>query len=51
MITESLLRQIEIGRSGKQWGYSMGLPKLEEIIDGVSKGVYTLVFSPTGSGR
>lgn len=51
MIAESLLRQIEIGRSGKQWGYSMGLPKLEEIIDGVSRGVYTLVFSPTGSGK
>lgn len=51
MITESLLHQIDIGRSGEQWGYSMGLPKLEEIIDGVTRGVYTLVFSPTGSGK
>lgn len=51
MITESLLHQIEVGREGKQWGYSMGMPKLESIIDGVSRGVYTLVFSPTGSGK
>jgi replicative DNA helicase len=51
MIAESLLHQIEVGRLGKQWGYSMGLPKLEEIIDGVSRGIYTLVFSPTGSGK
>jgi replicative DNA helicase len=51
MIAESLLHQIEVGRNGQQWGYSMGLPKLEEIIDGVSRGVYTLVFSPTGSGK
>lgn len=51
MIAESLLHQIESGREGKQWGYSMGLPKLEGIIDGVSRGVYTLVFSPTGSGK
>jgi replicative DNA helicase len=51
MIAESLLHQIEAGREGKQWGYSMGLPKLEGIIDGVSRGVYTLVFSPTGSGK
>lgn len=51
MITESLLHQIDIGREGRQWGYSMGLPKLEEIIDGVSRGVYTLLFSQTGSGK
>lgn len=51
MITESLLHQIDKGRQGDQWGYSMGLPKLEEIIDGVSRGVYTLIVSPTGTGK
>lgn len=51
MIVESLLRQINIGRTGQHWGYSMGLPKLEEIIDGVSRGTYTLLFSPTGTGK
>ena len=51
MITNSLLHQIEIGRLGNSWGYSMGLPKLEGIIDGVSRGVYTLLFSGTGSGK
>lgn len=51
MITESLLHQIDKGRQGDHWGYSMGLPKLEEVIDGVSKGVYTLIISPTGTGK
>lgn len=51
MIAESLLNQIASGREGKNWGYSMGLPKLEEIVDGVAQNTYTLVFSPTGSGK
>lgn len=51
MITNSLLHQITYGREGRNWGYSMGLPKLEEIIDGVTQGTYTLVFSPTGTGK
>lgn len=50
MISESLLHQIETGREGTNWGYSMGLPKLEEVVDGVTQGTYTLVFSPTGTG-
>ena len=29
MITDALLKQIEVGREGKNTGYSMGLPKLE----------------------
>lgn len=51
MITNSLMHQITLGREGKNWGYSMGLPKLEGIIDGVTKNTYTLLFSGTGSGK
>lgn len=51
MISESLFKQIEAGRSGSNWGYSMGLPKLESIMDGVTQGTYTLLFSGTGSGK
>lgn len=51
MITESLLNQINIGRLGKNQGYSMGLPKLESIIDGVTQQNYTLIFSSSGCGK
>lgn len=51
MITESLIEQIEAGRTGKNHGYSMGLPKLESIVDGVTANTYTLVFSPSGTGK
>lgn len=51
MIANSLMHQITYGREGKNWGYSMGLPKLEEIIDGVTQSTYTLIFSPTGTGK
>lgn len=51
MITDSLLHQISLGREGKNTGFPMGLPKLENIIDGVIQNNYTLVFSPTGSGK
>lgn len=51
MITNSLIHQITLGRDGKNWGYRMGLPKLESIIDGVTQNTYTLIFSGTGSGK
>lgn len=51
MITNSLIHQITLGREGKNWGYGMGLPKLETIIDGVTQNTYTLLFSGTGSGK
>ncbi len=51
MIAESLLNQITIGREGKNWGFSLGLPKLESIIDGVTKSTYTLIMSPSGVGK
>lgn len=50
-ITESLLKEIELGKTGKNAGFSMGLPKLESIIDGVTKQTYTVVFSNSGSGK
>lgn len=51
MITESLLKQIDIGRLGKNHGFSMGLPKLESIVDGVIANTYTLIFSSSGVGK
>lgn len=51
MITESLLKSISDGREGKNKGFSMGLPKLESVIDGVCANTYYLVFSPSGTGK
>ena len=51
MISKSLLNQIENGRLGNNHGFSLGLPKLESIIDGVTKNTYTLIMSPSGIGK
>lgn len=51
MITDQLLQNVEEGRKGKLWGYGMGLPKLEGIIDGVTQGTYTLLFAGSGIGK
>lgn len=51
MIAESLLREIDRGREGLNQGYSLGLPKLEEYIDGLCKRTSTLIFSDSGSGK
>ena len=51
MITESLLAKIDRGREGKNQGLSIGLEKLEEVIDGVTQGTYTLIYGGTGSGK
>lgn len=50
MITEALIKQIDLGRKGRNKGYSMGLPKLESVVDGVTSNTYTLIFSPSGVG-
>ena len=50
-ITESLLQEIDIGREGRAQGYSMGLPKIESIIDGVTKRTMTVLASGTGQGK
>lgn len=51
MITESLIQAIDRGREGREQGYSIGLPKLEQIIDGVCKGTYTLIGAESGVGK
>ena len=51
MITENLLAQIDKGRQGKNWGLPMGMPKLEQYIDGLSQSTYTLLFSSSGTGK
>lgn len=50
MITESLIQAIDRGREGREQGYSIGLSKLEQIIDGVCKGTYTLIGAESGVG-
>lgn len=50
-ITESLLKEIELGREGRSHGYGMGLPKMESIIDGVTKQTMTVIGANTGSGK
>lgn len=51
MIVKSLLAEIDRGREGKSQGFSIGLPKLEEYVDGVTKGTYTLIFAESGVGK
>lgn len=51
MIAESLLKSIDLGRSGRNHGISMNMPKLESLIDGVTKGTNTLIFSNSGTGK
>ena len=50
-IVSSVLSQIEKGMKGENWGLSMGLPKLESVIDGVTQSTYSLIFGSTGSGK
>ena len=51
MIIDEIFKQIDAGRAGDNHGYSMGLPKLEGIIDGVTKETYTLILSNSGAGK
>lgn len=50
-IAESLLQEIDLGREGRAQGYSMGLPKLESIVDGVTRRTMTVLASGTGQGK
>ena len=50
-ITEALFQEIDSGREGKAQGYSMGLPKLESVMDGVTKRTMTVIASGTGQGK
>ena len=51
MITDELIAAIQRGREGKAQGYSIGLPKLEQVIDGVCKKTYYLITAESGVGR
>ncbi len=51
MISSELLAEVDRGRLGLNHGFSMGLPKLESIIDGISRETYTLIISNSGSGK
>lgn len=46
-----LYKLIETGREGKNTGYSTGIPKLDEYTGGVRRGIYTLIFGTSGSGK
>lgn len=50
-IFERILNEVKRGREGLNAGASMGLPKLEGIIDGVTQNTYTLIISSSGSGK
>lgn len=51
MIIDEIFKQIDAGRAGENHGCSMGLPKFEEIVDGVTKETYTLILSNSGAGK
>ena len=51
MISQKLIEEIDRGREGLNHGTAMGLPKLEGIIDGVSRETYTLILSNSGAGK
>lgn len=50
-MSSSLKQLIEKGKLGKNIGYSMGLPKLESVIDGIVKQIYTVIAGSTGTGK
>ena len=50
-VIEALLEEINLGREGRSQGYSMGLPKLESIVDGLTRRTMTVLASGTGQGK
>ena len=51
MISEYLLYEIDRGRLGLNHGICMKLPRIESIIDGVTRETYTLILSNSGAGN
>lgn len=49
--TDLLFEKIKDGRAGKNKGISTGIPKLDEYTGGIQKGLYTLIFGTSGSGK
>ena len=50
-IVDLLYSEIQDGLKGKNIGYSLGLPKLEDITDGLTRSTYTLLFAGSGIGK
>lgn len=50
-IKDEIIAEIQKGRAGNNQGLSMGLSKLESIIDGVCQETYTLIISNSGAGK
>lgn len=48
---DELYDDIDKGRNGSSWGYGIGLPKLENIIDGNTQSTYLMVFAGSGVGK
>lgn len=46
-----LFRQIDNGRKGKNIGLKTGISKMDKYTGGLQKGVYTLIFGTSGSGK
>lgn len=50
-LEEQILEEVQRGRQGLNHGISLGMPKLEEIIDGNTRETYTMIMSNSGSGN
>lgn len=50
-LIKSLLHIVDRGMLGLNKGVTMGLPKLEKIMDGVQRQTYTIICGGTGSGK
>lgn len=49
-IEEQILSEVERGRKGLNHGITMGLPRLEGLMDGNTRETYTLILSNSGAG-
>lgn len=49
-IVDSFYELVDRGREGKNIGLSMGLPKMEEYIDGLTQGTSYLIGAGSGTG-
>ena len=50
-LEEQILNEIDRGRAGFNHGITMGMPKLESIMDGNTRETYTLIMSNSGSDK
>ena len=46
-----LFDMIDNGRAGKNIGLKTGIDKIDEYTGGIQRGVYTLIFGLSGSGK